>query len=146
VLIEDKQSAAKGKILLKERFAVLCPTRLLLYKKPVIKVPVRLQQAMAVYPLVNSDFQLLEAPRLAKENLGSISMIDSFNDLNEINNLREFVRISFSECSLVRDNLPSQKIKRDFYFGKLNSQWMSKLQSAKKAIHESLSLERAMHR
>lgn len=76
---------------------------------------------MAVYPLVNSDFELLEAARLGKDNLGSISCVDKFNDLTQISNLREFVRISFSECSLVRDNLPSLKIKRDFYFGKLNN-------------------------
>ena len=33
VLIEDRANANKGKILLKERFAVLCPTRMLLFKR-----------------------------------------------------------------------------------------------------------------
>jgi hypothetical protein len=149
VLIEDKHAAKTGRILLKERYAVLCPTRLLLFKKSTEKKPVRMQQVMAVYPLVNSDFELIDAPRLTSENISCISNIEHFNNLTEIANLREFLRISFSEVAQVRDNAPTQatnKVKRDFYFGKLNTQWLLHLRLAKKAIHDALNLEKSVLR
>jgi hypothetical protein len=40
----------------------------------------------------------------------------------------------------------STKIKRDFYFGKLNNQWLYQLRLAKKAIHDSLNIEKATMR
>ena len=80
VLIEDRLSAQQGKLVLKERFAVLCPTRLLLFKHSYEKT--KKQQALAVYPLVNTDFEILDAPKLTRQNLGTISKSDDFNDLN----------------------------------------------------------------
>lgn len=144
VLIEDRNSALKGRIQLKERFAVLCPTRLLLYKRAPEKRPVKAQQALAVYPIVNSDFEVLQAPRLTAENLTKVT---EMSDLKEISNLKEFLRVSFSEVAQVRDQVPTvhdaQKIHRDFYFGEQTNQWLYQLRMAKKAIHDSLNLEKA---
>ena len=123
-------SAEKGKILLKERFAVLCATRLLLFKKPLQQKSMRTQQALAVYPLVNSDFDILDAPTLTQNNISAISQMKT-NDLRDIKNLMQFVRISFTEVAQVRDldfllyKNESMKIKRDFYFGNQNQEWIS---------------------
>jgi hypothetical protein len=73
VLIEDRNSAQKGRIQLKERFAVLCPTRLLLFKRALEKRPTKTQQALAVYPIVNSDFEVLQSPKLTAENLTKVT-------------------------------------------------------------------------
>ena len=40
--------------MLKDRYAVLCPTRLLLFKEK----PAPLTQALAVYPIVQAEFDL----------------------------------------------------------------------------------------
>ena len=90
----------------------------------------RTQQALAVYPLVNSDFDILDAPTLTQNNISAISQMKT-NDLRDIKNLMQFVRISFTEVAQVRDldfllyKNESMKIKRDFYFGNQNQEWIS---------------------
>ena len=51
VKIEDRQKALKGQILLKDRFAVLCPSRLLLFKNERESRKQESGNALAVYPI-----------------------------------------------------------------------------------------------
>lgn len=71
VKIEDRASAQKGQILLKERYAVLCQTRLLLFKGEKESRRSEKGLALAVYPIVRSDFSLLQAPPLTEYNFAS---------------------------------------------------------------------------
>ena len=73
VKIEDRQSALKGKILLKERYAVLCQSRLLLFKSEKAKVDKQhsRDEAVAVYPIHNADFMIHAAPPLTEYNFAS---------------------------------------------------------------------------
>jgi hypothetical protein len=58
--IEDKNSTSfGGTITLKTRWGVLCPTRLLLFKNKYEKISNQL--ALAVYPIINSDFKIIKS-------------------------------------------------------------------------------------
>ena len=56
VKIEDRNQALKGQILLKDRFAVLCSSRLLLFKGERESRTSMHGSALAVYPIANADF------------------------------------------------------------------------------------------
>lgn len=57
----------------KKRYAVLCPTRLLLFKEPSLT-----SQALSVYPLINSEFEMYG--NCLKFSFTTESIINSFND------------------------------------------------------------------
>ena len=61
----------KGQIVLKERFAVLCQSRLLLFKNEKESRRAQRGLALAVYPIVNSDFSLEVALPLTDYNFKS---------------------------------------------------------------------------
>ena len=66
VKIQCRVLASKGKVLLKDRFAVLCPSRLLLFRNGwEIKKPEQ-GLALAVYPIVRSEFSLHDAPPMTE--------------------------------------------------------------------------------
>ena len=71
VKIEDRAKALKGQILLKDRFAILCPSRLLLFKNERESRTQASGVALAVYPIANSDFSLHDAPALGASNFAS---------------------------------------------------------------------------
>jgi len=59
--------------LLKDRYAVLCPTRLLLFKEK----PLPLSQALAVYPTVQAEFYLDAATVIVMEFAEQVNRHDS---------------------------------------------------------------------
>ena len=71
VKIEDRAQAMKGQIVLKERFAVLCQSRLLLFKNEKESRRAQRGLALAVYPIVNSYFSLEAALPLTDYNFKS---------------------------------------------------------------------------
>ena len=72
VHIEDRIQAEKGNILLKSRWAILCPSRLLLFKSERHTLKGVNQAALAVYPLNESNFELRNAPALTPYNFQKI--------------------------------------------------------------------------
>ena len=71
VKIEDRKQAQKGQIMLKDRYAVLCPSRILLYKSEKESRTSVQGLALAVYPIANADFSLVSAPPLTEFNFAS---------------------------------------------------------------------------
>ena len=68
VKIEDRNQAEKGRIFLKDRWAVLCPSRLLLFKNNQALEMIHSQEALAVYPLGESQFELRSGELLSEKN------------------------------------------------------------------------------
>ena len=72
VHIEDRAQAEKGNILLKARWAVLCPSRLLLFKNERHTLMGAKHGALAVYPLNESNFELRRSAALTPYNFQKI--------------------------------------------------------------------------
>ena len=72
VHIEDRSQAEKGNILLKARWAVLCSSRLLLFKNERHTLRGAGQGALAVYPLNESNFELRRSAALTPYNFQKI--------------------------------------------------------------------------
>ena len=64
VRIKNRTQTKKGHMLMKDRFAVLCPSRILLFKSESEKAAGK--GCNAVYPLIRSDFNLHEATNLTE--------------------------------------------------------------------------------
>ena len=68
MLIEDRRQAAKGNIFLKERWAVLCVSRLLIFKNEKECRGRMAKQALSVYPLGESQFEIRGGELLTDKN------------------------------------------------------------------------------
>jgi hypothetical protein len=106
--IEDKNSTSfGGTVSLKTRWGVLCPTRLLLFKQKYIQTSNQL--ALAVYPIINSDFRIIQVSNTVA------------------------IQISFSEQAIVKDSLQKGAfITKTLYCDSLDEAgvWWQKLQQA----------------
>ena len=102
VKIEDRAQALKGKILLKDRFAVLCPSRLLLFKN--VQSRWLNETALAVYPIARSDFQKYDAPALTELNFASHKNFQT--GVDSLQNYTHFVRMSFRDASPAVCSIP----------------------------------------
>ena len=97
VKIEDRAQALKGQILLKDRFAVLCPSRLLLFKNERESRKQEAGHALAVYPIAQSDFSMHDSPPLTEANFASLKNFQT--QVDSLQNYSKFVRMSFREGS-----------------------------------------------
>ena len=97
VKIEDRAHALKGKILLKDRFAVLCPSRLLLFKNERESRKQEGGSALAVYPITWSDFALHDSPTLTEANFASHKNFQT--EIDSLKNYRQFIRMSFKDSN-----------------------------------------------
>ena len=68
MLIEDRNQAEKGNIYLKERWAVLCASRLLIFKNEKDCRGKMAKQALSVYPLGESQFEIRGGELLKDKN------------------------------------------------------------------------------
>ena len=68
--IEDAKHASLGQILLKDRFAVLCATRILLFKSRAHSE--NKEDALSVYPLISADFSPHDSLPLTEFNFASV--------------------------------------------------------------------------
>ena len=167
VKIEDRQKALKGQILLKDRFAVLCPSRLLLFKNERESRKQEAGNALAVYPIAQSDFTLHDAPPLTEANFASIK--DFQTQVDSLQNYMVFVRMSFrdgtsgqtsNKMMAENERLPPQSRNhnkrtvgfnetmaitrnKDFYFTHFNQIWLSELLQAKKRLQDMINAQPA---
>lgn len=93
VKIEDRASAQKGQILLKERYAVLCQSRLLLFKNEKESRKNQKGQALAVYPISQASFAIHDASPLTEYNFASRKAFQA--KIDSLSNYTNFVRMSF---------------------------------------------------
>lgn len=140
VKIEDRSQAEKGNVLLKERWAVLCPSRLLLFKSERYSLTNTKQAALAVYPLNESNFELRSAATLTEYNFQNRRPFEDQSD--SLDNYQDYIRMTFVRS--VDKNLDSRisKERRDFYFGSTgnrNEEWLKALKMAKKQYQDKVN-------
>lgn len=160
--IEDQKHAELGQILLKDRFAVLCATRILLFKSR--EQSEKFEEALSVYPLISAEFYPHEAPPLTEFNFASLKAFQT--GVDQIENYRTYVRLTFTaqlkvdspkadlsyskQTELFSETqksslLKSVKRKRDLYFGSKHSLWLTALKYAKKELQDVLSCQERVH-
>ena len=138
VKIEDRVQAEKGNILLKERWAVLCPTRLLLFKSERYSQMNTNKPALAVYPLNESDFERRAGTTLTEFNFQNKRPFKDQKDTVE--NYQTYVSMTFMHSH--RDGLSIKKERRDLYFGSIgnrNEEWIKALKMAKKHYQDRVN-------
>ena len=154
--IEDRNAALQGQILLKDRYALLTQSRLLVFKNVRDSKRERHSDALAVYPIAHASFSEHEAPALSEANFSSCKAFQARFD--SLQNYRKFVRMSFQvshhidgSIGIHRRNhsrtnsqgkagLTEQRQgsvhNKDFYFGKTTEIWLQELLMAKKRLQD----------
>lgn len=103
--IEDAKHASLGQILLKDRFAVLCATRILLFKSRAHSE--NKEDALSVYPLISADFSPHDSLPLTEFNFASVKAFQT--GIDDISNYRKYVRLTFSALMQAEDLITESK-------------------------------------